>query len=183
MSITQAIRAPWCAVLSRHGPKNSLALGQHYSITCIPSPRADPEEQVPKGAALPHRVISALPTYTAPHSSRASRAGTPSPPRAAAEQNWGAPVPCREHQYRGNTVIPTPWWRLQCQQNLPQSLFLPAASQPPGRCSRNVAGKAVSIHSPEALLASPSPAKRMRAHTQIKNNLCFNIACKCTAEC
>lgn len=98
MSITQAIRAPWCAVLSRHGPKNSLALGQHYSITCIPSPRADPEEQVPKGAALPHRVISALPTYTAPHSSGTSRAGTPSPPRAAAEQNWGAPVPCREHQ-------------------------------------------------------------------------------------
>lgn len=127
--------------------------------------------------------IGSLVPYPAPHSSRASRAGTPSPPRAAAEQNWGAPVPCREHQYRGNTVIPTPWWRLQCQQNLPQSLFLPAASQPPGRCSRNVAGKAVSIHSPEALLASPSPAKRMRAHTQIIFNLCFNIACKCTAEC
>lgn len=182
MSITQAIRAQWCAVLSRHGPKNSPTLGQRYPITCVPGLRADPEEQVPEGAGLPHRVISVLPSYTALHSSRAGRAGAPSPPRAAAEQNWGALMPFREHQYRGNTVIATLWWRLQCQQHLPWSLFLPAASQPLGRCSRNVAGKAVSIHSPEVLLASPSPAKRMRAHTQIIFNLCFNIACKCTAE-
>lgn len=153
--------------------KQSPALGQEYHITCIPGLSAAPKDQVPQGAALPHGVTGAPPAQ--PH--------TPAGPGALPHhgQQQGRALTARGAQHRANSdphcVLETALTTAPSPAPLP-----PSSSPTTGEMQQNTAGKAVSIHSPGAAPASPSPAKRMRAHTQIIFNLYFNTACKCTAE-
>lgn len=162
MSVTWVIRAPGCAVLSRVLRWAKSTTSPAFLASALP-----PKIRCHKGQLSP--MGSLVPPL---HSPTLQRGQEPFPTTGSSRAEPSQPG---EHS-TGLTVIPTPCWRLHWQQHLPSS------SPTTGEMQQNTAVKAVSIHTPEAAPASPSPAKRMRAHTQIIFNLYFNTACKCTAE-
>lgn len=134
-------------------------------------PQSWPWRAAPEGATLPHGVTGALQQGPVPFPAKGSRGQSWDPWQPGGSTSTGLTV-IDPHcgMETAVTAAPSP-------APLP-----PCSSSTTEHCSRNTAGKAASIHSPEAPLASPSPAKHMPACTQIIFNLYFNVACKCTAE-
>lgn len=114
MSITWAIRAPRCAVLSSHSPKTSPGLGQHYHITCIPASELTLKSSARRGSSPPwgHWCTPAGPG--------------PLPHQGQQRAELGPLTARREHQYRASSD-----WSPLCDGDCSDSSTFPSPSPSP----------------------------------------------------